>query len=113
MQFQHVPASCRLVKSVNILGDNRRKLASRFQLGKLTVGRIGLRIQKHHLVLIEFIKIFRSAYKETVANDLFRGVLILLQVEPVSAPKIRNITLRGYACAPEKHDVAAVVNNPL
>ena len=81
---------------------------ARVYLRKFSMRRVRLCIQKHHLILIKFIEPLRILHKEAMAYYLLRRILILLLIKSVRTPEIRNITLRRYTRASEKHNPAAV-----
>ena len=105
--------ACRLMKPVDILGDHRQKLPGLLKLGQLLMSRIGLCVQEHHLTFIEFIESLGVPHKEAVAYDLFRRVPVLLVIDPVRAPEIRDPALRGHSRPAKEHDPLAVVDDLL
>ena len=50
------------------------------KLGQLLVGRIGPGIQAEHFVPVEAVKLLRPSVKEGAAQDLLRGIIILLVI---------------------------------
>ena len=77
VQFIYLPASRLLVKPVNILSDNGGELSCLLQFGQFPVGRIRLRVQTEHPVLIKPVKFLRISQKKGVAYDCLRWIFIL------------------------------------
>ena len=83
MEFVNCFASGKLVKSVNILGNDCQKFSRFFEFGKLFVRRIRFDVRNQHLILVEPIEFLRVMHKERMADDLFRRILILHVVKTV------------------------------
>ena len=74
------------------------------------MGDVRLKAQGQHLILIELVKLLRMAPKEPAGNDLLRGKIILLMIQTVHAPEVRDSALRGYARAAEKDNIPALAD---
>ena len=72
MKLQYIFASGSLVESIDILCDNGGQLSGGFQLGKLQMCFIWLRIKEHHFLFIKIIKFFRMLHEKAVAYNLLR-----------------------------------------
>ena len=59
-------ASCRLMKTVNVLGDDGLQLAHIFQLGKSYVTGVWLGIRVNEILFIKGEEFFRIADKKSV-----------------------------------------------
>ena len=75
------------------------------------MGGIGLRVQEEHLVAVEAEEFFRLAAVESVAENRLRRIIILLVIEAVHAPKIRNPAFRGHPCPAEKYYIVVFLHN--
>ena len=70
---------------------------------------VRLRVRKQHLVPVESVKFLRLSHIEGMAQDRLRRIIILLVVQSVRTPEIRNMALRGHAGTAEKYDIAALI----
>ena len=107
MELDHLFASRLLVQPVDILGQHGLELPLRLQLRQGQVAVVWLCLRIEHLFLIKAIEFLRPADKIAVADDLLRGLGILLIVQTVHAAEIRDAGLRGNAGAAEKDDASA------
>ena len=110
MQLQHLPASCHLMKPVNILGNNNLYLPLLLQLCKHSVGVIGYSLFINHPVFIKTVELLRILHIKAVADDCFRRVLILLTIQPVLAPKVRNFALSRNTSTSKENYILAFLN---
>ena len=101
------------MKSVDVLRDHRLQFSGPFQLGQLSVGRVRFHIENQHLILIKTVKFLRVLKEKAVADDGFRRIGVLLVIETVLTPEIRNPALRGDARPSEKHNALMRVDDLL
>ena len=71
------------------------------------MGVVWFRVRKKHFAAVEAEKLFRLSHKEGVGKNCLRGVIILLVIESVHAPKIRYLTLGRYPRTAEEYNITA------
>lgn len=93
------------MEAVDILGDHCPEPSLLLQLCQGLMGPVGLRIGEQHLIPVEPVKFLGSSHIEGVAQNGLRRVCILLVIQTVSTPEIRDLTLGGHACTAKKYDI--------
>ena len=111
MKLQNRLAARRLVQAVDVLGDDGAEFSRLFQLGQLFVRGIGFCICKKHFVTVKPIKFSGVSAVEGMTQDGFGGIIILLMIQTVHTPEIRDAALGGDACAAEKNNVVIPLHN--
>ena len=106
MKFQNRFASGGLVKAVDILGDNGFQFAPGFQFCQLMMGRIGFCVQEQHFIAVKTVKFAGIATVKRVAQNGFRGIIILLVIKSIHTAELRNAAFRGYSRTAEKNYIA-------
>ena len=71
------------MKSVNVLGDNSRKLSRLFKLCKLIVRLVRLFVKTEHFVTIKAEELACFVNKKCVAENLLGRIIVLLIVQTV------------------------------
>ena len=105
MQLQHLPTPGRLMQAVNILGDHCLQLSGRLHFRELHMRRIGLCIQRQHLILVKLVKLLCLSGQKGMTDDLLGRIFIFLMIQAVLAAEIRNTAFRGDPGAAEKHNI--------
>ena len=111
MQLVHRAAARRLMQAVDVLGDDRFQPALPFQLCQPQVGRIGLCPLHDELITVKTVKLLRVLLPESVTQDGFRRVGVLLMIKSVHTAEVRDAALGGNARPAKEHDAAAFGND--
>jgi len=93
------------METVDVLGDHRPEPSLLLQLRQGLMGPVGLCIGEQHLIPVEPVKFLGSSHIEGVAQNGLRRVCILLVIQTVGTPEIRDLALGGHACTAEKYDI--------
>ena len=112
MKLQHISASCRLVKSVNVLCDHSLQLPLLLPLCKLPVClvRSCCSSRKKDLLIIKAEEFLRMLIVKSVTQNCLRRIVVLLMVQAIHTSEIRNSTLRGNSGSAEKHHIVRPLN---
>ena len=96
--------------AVDVLRDDRGKLAGTLQLGQLEVGLVGLGAKGNHARAVEVVELGGMRDVEVVGEHLLGRVLEVLMVQTVLATKVRDARRRRNAGAPEEDDALGLVD---
>ena len=103
-------AACRLMETVDVLGDDGGQFACRLQFSQLFVGGIGLHPGKQHLFLIKLVKLPSMGHEKAVTQDGFGGIFPLLIVKAVHTAEIGHARFGADARTAEKDDGFCFIN---
>ena len=101
------------MQTVDVLRDDRLKLALLFQICQCQMRLIRLRVRVNQIVFIIIKKRFRMLHKKCMRKDLLRRIAVRLfgMVQPLFRAKIRNIALGRNARTAKKHDILTLVDD--
>lgn len=112
VKFDHALAACFLMKIINILCDNRFKLALLLKPYEGLVGLVGLCIGIYELTLVKIEKDIRIFHEEIMSDYIYRpvsnaGVLI---IDTGTAAEIGDAALGGYTGTAQEHYILRFCN---
>ena len=113
MQLVNSFTARHLVKPVNILGNNCKKLTGSLKLCKFIVSRIRFYALRQQLCPVKSVKLRSILVKESSADNLLRWIFPLLVIKTVHAAKIRNSRLCRNPGTTKKYNFFAFINNLL
>ena len=111
VNFLDILASCSLVKTVDVLGDNAVELTCLFHLGKLIMCPVGFDTSCIKLLSVELVEHVGVIYKAVDTQEIFWTVSvefdIVLVIKTVLTSEVRDAALSRYAGTSEKDNVIA------
>ena len=113
--FIDSPAPCFLMQTVNILRDNTVEFSLFFHFRKLYMGPVGKTMPCVHLLAVKLKENLGFMIQAHTAEQVFRLIAVkphvMLIIQAVLAPEIRDPALSRYSCAAKKRDVLRVLND--
>ena len=96
-------AACRLMQPVDVLCHHCGELSLRLELCQYLVRGVWLRIfvETEHFVAVKAEKLLWFLHIKCVAQDCLWRIVILLVIESVNTPEIRDSALGRHTCPAE------------